>query len=168
MRKVVAGLLGAAMVTSVGALLPSVAQAAPPAEPAAKASQRTTDELPNPLEDKRRELRERAVADVLKGEAKAEKHGASTVVKVGKTHGRTLSDKAAAAGGRDQYVELAREKTDKIFVILAEFGNERHPNFPDVDSEPDVPGPATFDGPLHNAIPQPDRTVNNRTIWQPD
>ena len=28
---------------------------------------------------------------------------------------------------RDQYVELAREKTDKIFVVLAEFGNERAP-----------------------------------------
>jgi immune inhibitor A len=168
-RKVVAGLLGAAMVTSFGALLTSVAQAAPPAEPASQAGTRAPgDELPNPLEDKRRELREEAVNGVLQGTVKTEKRGASTVAKVGRTNGRNLDNRAAGRGGRDQYVELSREKTDKIFVILAEFGNERHPDFPDVDSDPATPGPATFDGPLHNAIPQPDRTVDNKTIWQAD
>jgi hypothetical protein len=34
----------------------------------------------------------------------------------------------------DQYVELAREKTDKIFVILAEFGDTRHAGYPDQDT----------------------------------
>src|SRR3712207_2783289 len=124
-RKVVAGLLGAAMVTSFGALLPSVAQAAPPAEPAAQAGRKApVDEFPHPLEDKRRELREEAVNGVLQGTLKTEKRGASTVAKVGRTNGRGLDNRAAAKGGRDQYVELAREKTDKTFVILAEFGNE--------------------------------------------
>ena len=65
-------------------------------------------------------------------------------------------------------MELSREKTDRIFVILAEFGNERHPDFPDVDSDAAQPGPLTFDGPLRNQIPQPDRAVDNKTIWQPD
>ena len=69
---------------------------------------------------------------------------------------------------KDQYVELAREKTDKIFVILAEFGNERHPSYPDQDTDPATPGPARFDGPLHNQIPEPDRAVDNSTIWQAD
>ena len=30
----------------------------------------------------------------------------------------------------DQYVELGREQTDKIFVLLTEFGNERQPAVP--------------------------------------
>jgi immune inhibitor A len=68
----------------------------------------------------------------------------------------------------DQYVELAREKTDRIFVILAEFGDTRHPSYPDQDTNKNIPGPATFNGPLHNAIPAPDRTKDNSTVWQPN
>ena len=41
----------------------------------------------------------------------------------------------------DQYVELAREKTDKIFVILAEFGNERASALPGPGHGPGHPGP---------------------------
>src|SRR6185436_12355310 len=41
----------------------------------------TTDELPNPDEDKRRALREEAVKAVLNGEATPVQRGASTVVK---------------------------------------------------------------------------------------
>ena len=158
-RKVVAGLLGAAMVTSVGVLLPAVAQAAPPVEPVTAlpgARSAGVDDLPGPLEDKRRALREQAVSDVVSGKAKPVDRNGSQVVKVGR-HGK-----------KDQYVELGRERTDRIFVILAEFGNERHPSYPDVDSDPNTAGPATWDGPLHNAIPQPDRSVDNRTVWQAD
>ena len=53
-------------------------------------------------------------------------------------------------------------------MILAEFGNQRHPDFPDVDTDPDTPGPTTFEGPLHNKIPEPDRTKDNSTVWQSD
>ena len=170
MRKVVAGLLGAAMVTSVGMLLPTSAMAAPPAEPTpAKAGRPTPpDDLLNPLEDKRRELRDEAINGVLKGTVKPQKRGASTVAKLGRTFGAGETNRRTTAAGQDQYVELAREKTDRIFVILAEFGNERHPDFPDVDSDPDTAGPTVFDGPLHNSIPQPDRTRDNKTIWQAD
>ncbi len=45
--------------------------------------------------------------------------------------------RATPATTEDQYVELSREKTDKIFVILADFGNERHPNYPDQDTDTD-------------------------------
>ena len=38
--------------------------------------------------------------------------------------------------------------------MLAEFGNQRHPDYPDQDTDPDTPGPAMFDGPLHNADPR--------------
>ena len=102
----------------------------------------TTDELPNPEEDKRRALREEAVKAVLNGEATPVQRGASTVVK--------LSDK----GGQDaQYVELARETTDRIFVILVEFGNTRHPYYPDQDTNADDPGPGAVRRPARQPDP---------------
>jgi len=125
------------------------------------------DDLPSPLEDKRRDLREEALTQVLNGEATPVDRGVSTVMKVGET---AESDLATGRPGRhkDQYVELARETTDRIFVILAEFGNERHPSYPDQDTAPAIPGPVRFDGPLHNEIPEPDRTIDNSTVWQAD
>jgi immune inhibitor A len=82
--------------------------------------------------------------------------------------GRPRGTRGGGQDQRDQYVELAREKTDRIFVILAEFGDERDPRFPDKDTDPTTPGPQRFDGPVHNQIPEPDRAVDNRTVWQPD
>ena len=163
MRKVVVGLLGAAMVTSVGIMLPTLAQAAPPVDQPAAApkKQSQSDDLPNPFEDKRRELREQAINGVLKGEIKTQKRGGSTIARVGTTQGEGLTSRGIAAKGQDQYVELGREKTDRIFVILAEFGNQRHPDYPDVDSDPATAGPTTFEGPLHNRIPQPNRAVDS-------
>ncbi len=123
--------------------------------------------MPSPLEDKRRELREEALTQVINGEASPQDRGVSTVLKVGET-----AESAPATGrqgkNKDQYVELARETTDRIFVILAEFGDERHANYPDKNINPAIPGPATFEGPLHNQIPEPDRSVDNSTVWQPD
>jgi immune inhibitor A len=137
---------------------PSVADAASP-----------SDELPNPLEDKRRESREVAISQILSGQATPEKRGSSTVVKIGQKGqtgkgGDTKTKKARV----DQYVELSREKTDKIFVVLAEFGNTRHPSYPDQDTSAATPGPVVFDGPVHNAIPAPDRSVDNSTVWEQD
>ncbi len=123
----------------------------------------TTDELPNPQEDKRRALREEAVKAVLNGEATAMQRGPSTVVNLG---GQQVQ---GVAGKKDaQYVELARETTDKVFVILAEFGNTRHASYPDQDTNATIPGPARFDGPLVNEIPEPDRSVDNSTVWKPN
>ncbi len=48
---------------------------------------------------------------------------------------------------KDKYVELKREKTDKIFVILAEFGNERHPSYPDKDTSAATAGPVRSTAP---------------------
>jgi immune inhibitor A len=80
--------------------------------------------------------------------------------------------------GKNKYVELVREKTDPIFVIIAEFGNARHSSFCDaVDTDPAPPNPCafpsdgsplTYEGPEHNKIPQPDRSVDNSTLWQAD
>ncbi len=173
MRKVSAGLFSLALAATVGWSVSSGAAgnaatlqgaAAPPVTSEAAPG---SDELPSPMEDKRRELRQEGLTKVLNGTAKAEKRGASTVVKLG-TKNAAFKGQRAAKGKVDQYVELSREKTDRIFVVLAEFGNERHPNFPDVDTAPAIPGPATFEGPLHNAIPAPDRSVDNSTVWQAD
>ena len=145
-------------------------------EPAVKQAAAVADDLPNPLEVKRRELREAAISDVLAGRRDVVEKNGSAVVRVGKTKAPlTKAEQAKVkAGGyvkqrlRDQYVELSREKTDRIFVVLAEFGNQRDPNYPDQDTDPNTPGPAVFDGPLHNSIPEPDRTKDNKTIWQAD
>ncbi|WBB82434.1 immune inhibitor A [Micromonospora sp. WMMD882] len=173
------GLLGLTL-TATGLAVGNTAAAAPSANTpgavpsAAEANHAEHDhDLPNPLETKRRALRQEGLSEVLSGRAKSEKINGSTVVKVGKTQAAggpaARSAKAgAAAQTKDQYVELAREQTDRIFVILAEFGNERHPNFPDQDTDPDTPGPARFDGPLRNEIPEPNRAVDNSTVWQAD
>jgi immune inhibitor A len=140
----------------------------------------TSDELANPAEAKRRALRERALHLVVTGKAKAITRNGSTVVKMGtKKAAYNKHDLGLLRAGHqvkaktvDQYVELSREKTDKIFVVLTEFGNTRgtdtDPGYADRDTNPSIPGPTTFNGPLHNAIPQPDRSKDNSTVWQSD
>ncbi|WP_112245360.1 immune inhibitor A domain-containing protein [Kribbella monticola] len=175
-RTTALGVLGVALVAGLGQLPQSVATPAPAdgtATTGPAAVKAGPDELPNPLEDKRRDLRQEAMTDVLTGAAKVEKRGTSRVVRVGTEiaapAARDVRGKLQSARiGKNQYVELAREKTDKIFVILAEFGNQRHPDFPDKDTDPNTPGPSTYDGPVHNAIPAPDRTKDNSTVWQAD
>jgi immune inhibitor A len=71
--------------------------------------------------------------------------------------------------GKNKYVELVREKTDPVFVIITEFGNARHSAFPDTNPNGSPASDAlTFDGPEHNKIPAPDRSVDNSTLWQSD
>ncbi len=179
MRKVAVGLLGLSL-TATGLTVGASAAAAPMAEPSSAAPSvaepaHAEHDLPNPLEEKRRALRQEGLSEVLSGRAKTERINGSTVVKVGDRAvrgGEAGRDARTKKGGKGpterQYVELSRERTDQIFVILAEFGNERHPDYPDQDTDPDVAGPARFDGPLHNEIPEPDRRVDNSTVWQPD
>jgi immune inhibitor A len=178
-RKVLAGLASLALATSAAATTAaaspstpsgarrSASAAAPPTD-AAAAPNRPTDELPNGLEAKRRELRDTAVEQVLKGEATPTDRGGSQVVQVGNAPASDTGAALSPTGAGGQYVELAREQTDRVFVVLAEFGDERHPNYPDQDTDPDTPGPVVFDGPLHNQIPEPDRRVDNSTVWQAD
>jgi immune inhibitor A len=166
MRKLATGLLSLTLASGVGVFVAGApAAAAPSREPATTVGTApAVDDLPGQLEEKRRDTRETAIQQVISGQIRTERRGASTVAKVGS---KTIKGKTT--GGRptkvDQYVELSREKTDKIFVVLAEFGNERHPSYPDQDTDPTIPGPARFDGPLHNQIPEPDRTKNNSTLW---
>jgi immune inhibitor A len=59
---------------------------------------------------------------------------------------------------KGQYVELDLQRNDRIFVILVEYGTQASTN----PAVPNTPGPA------HNAMPQPNRAVDNNTIWQAD
>ena len=108
-----------------------------------------SDDVSHPLGDMQRELREKALEAKLNGKAN------------GKTH----------EVARGQFVELARETTDKVFIIIAEFGNTRHSSFCDFGSSCVFPADGsalTYDGPLHNSIPQPNRSLDNTTLWQAD
>lgn len=66
---------------------------------------------------------------------------------------------------RGQYVDFPVERTDRIFVMLVEFGTKG--GFITSTATP-PPVLSQTPGPLHNTIAQPDRTKNNTTIWQAD
>ncbi|WP_203704253.1 immune inhibitor A domain-containing protein [Asanoa iriomotensis] len=167
------GLLGLSLAATTSFALSGAALGQTPMQAAANAPtqsepQLVSDELSNPLESKRRELRDSAIQDVIAGKATPQMVNGSKVVKVGQKDLSKAAQKRTGKTKVDQYVELQREKTDKIFVILTEFGNQRHPSYPDKDMNPNVAGPTTFEGPLHNQIPEPNRAKDNSTIWQPD
>ncbi|WP_069811121.1 immune inhibitor A domain-containing protein [Streptomyces sp. TP-A0874] len=117
----------------------------------------TEHDLKGPFSDRQEAERKEALQDVLAGKKKAEKRGNSQVVKLGK--------------GR--YVELGREKTDKIFTILVEFGDKvddttmYDPDGPEGPEEPIVKYGGD-PGPRHNEIAEPDRREDNSTAWQAD
>ena len=68
---------------------------------------------------------------------------------------------------KGQYVELEREGTDRIFTIIVEFGDTAYPHPLFSGPAPDG-SPTRYDGPSHNEIPEPDRSVDNSTLWQAD
>ncbi|WP_405766916.1 immune inhibitor A [Actinacidiphila glaucinigra] len=103
-------------------------------------AERVEHDLKGPLSDRQAAQRQQAIEQVISGKSKVEERGSSDVVKL----------------GRNKYVELAREKTDKIFVILAEFGGKTDPAYGG------TPGPA------HNEIAKPDPRKDNSTEWQAD
>jgi immune inhibitor A len=131
-------------------LLAPAAFAAPAARPPAKTDKDNvgfSDNLKHPLGERQRVLRQLGVQAKLQGAA------------TGKVH----------KVGKGKYVELERENTDRIFVVIAEFGDTRHVAYPDTNPDGTPASDAlTFDGPLHNKIPRPDRRNDNSTLWQAD
>jgi immune inhibitor A len=95
-----------------------------------------------------------------------------------KLHGSARGDVVRL--GKNKYVELVRQQTDPVFVIIAEFDNRRHTAFPDtaagcppgtvvgVNCFPGDGTPQTFEGPAHNKIAAPNRAVDNSTLWKAD
>ena len=84
-RKLTVGLLSLTLASGMGVFVGGGAAFAVPAAggPSVADAASPSDELPNPLEEKRRESREVAISQILSGQATPEKRGASTVVKIG-------------------------------------------------------------------------------------
>ncbi|MEV8538635.1 immune inhibitor A domain-containing protein [Streptomyces sp. NPDC051572] len=101
-------------------------------------------DLDGPLSKTQDAQRQEALNQVISGKASVKDRNGSQVVQL------------KSKGGKSKYVELGREKTDKIFTILVEFGDQ-------VDSR--YGGTV---GPLHNQIAAPDRAKDNSTAWQAD
>ncbi|WP_190056725.1 immune inhibitor A domain-containing protein [Streptomyces echinoruber] len=101
-------------------------------------------DLDGPLSKTTEAQRQEALKELISGRATVKDRDGSKVVQL------------KSRKGDGKYVELGREKTDKIFTILVEFGDQVDPKY------------GGTPGPLHNTIPQPDRTKDNSTAWQAD
>ncbi|MGW7452478.1 immune inhibitor A domain-containing protein [Streptomyces sp. NPDC054787] len=143
MRRLAA--VGAAISLAALTLLsaPAVAATPPPAPPlGGPQAEHAAAPPPAPLELQRQSLRRQALESVAAGGAeglRAEADGTlPRTAKIGK-----------------RYVELAQERKDKVFVILAEFGDQTDPRF------------GGTPGPLHNTIGKPAKD-DNHTLWRKD
>ncbi|MFF4753075.1 immune inhibitor A domain-containing protein [Streptomyces sp. NPDC002514] len=103
-----------------------------------------THDLDGPLSRTQDAQRQEALDQVIAGRAKVQDRDGSQVVQL------------KSKKGDSKYVELGREKTDEIFTILVEFGDQTDPRYG---------GSA---GPQHNEIAAPDRAGDNSTDWQAD
>lgn len=129
--------------TAAGADRPAGVDRQDPAE-----HQHVEHDLEGPLSKTQDAQRQEALQQVISGESSVKDRGGSKVVE--------LKGKGKGRNGTGKYVELGREKTDKIFTILVEFGDE-------IDSRyGGTPGPS------HNEIAEPDRRTDNSTAWQAD
>ncbi|MGW2812823.1 immune inhibitor A domain-containing protein [Streptomyces sp. NPDC001415] len=113
--------------------------------------------LKGPFSDQQAQQRQAALEQVISGKKTVEKKDGSNVVK--------LDD--------NKYVELGRQKTDKIFTILVDFGDQVDNTTmydPDGPAGPKPPQPkyGGTPGPAHNQIAKPDRAKDNSTAWQAD
>ncbi|PZH06959.1 protease [Streptomyces sp. NTH33] len=101
-------------------------------------------DLDGPLSQTQKAQRQEALNQLIAGKTTVQKRHGSKVVELKGKKGDT------------KYVELGREKTDKIFTILVEFGDKTDPRY------------GGTPGPLHNQIAQPDRKKDNSTDWKKD
>ncbi|MER7330642.1 MULTISPECIES: immune inhibitor A domain-containing protein [unclassified Micromonospora] len=148
-RRVTAGLASAAAALLAAGVVSAPASGAPAADPApgSDKAKHGRDNLPDPKSDQQRELRKKAIADLLSGKAKLQTRNGSKVIQV----------------KDDLFVEYQQApKTDPIFTMLVEFGDQ---------TDPRTGGTA---GPLRNQIAEPDRnwdgsgSDDNSTLWRPD
>lgn len=112
--------------------------------------------LEGPFSKQQDAQRQAALEQVISGDKKTLSRNGSKVVK--------LDD--------NKYVELQRQKTDKIFTILVEFGDQvDNTTMFDPDGagpKPAVPKYGGTPGPAHNKIAKPDPKKDNSTAWQAD
>jgi immune inhibitor A len=143
LKKLAPGLLAgtAALALSITMLQPAQANPSDRSPQEGAAAKSKPDNRPGPKTKQQKRLREKALAMLDNGSAqlKAQPGGGSTV---------QLAD--------GKFVEFPIDKQDKVFTILSEFGDQGSGKL------------GTVPGPLHNEIPEPDRSVNNSTAWVSD
>ncbi|GAA4403236.1 immune inhibitor A [Fodinibacter luteus] len=148
--RTIAALTGAAAVAcALAVTAPAQAQQSEGSPSASQATPRP-DNRPGPKTAEQAQKRAKALALLRNGKAELvpQKGGGSTVTMTN-AEGETES----------VYFPTAADDattTDSVFTILAEFGTEGSGRF------------GTTPGPVHNAIPEPDRTVDNSTYWVED
>jgi len=143
-RSTLATLSGAATAALLATTLSSAAVAAPAVGtgvPAPSEAARA-DDRPDPVVAEQRALQQQAVSMVLSGEAEPQQRGGGRSVRV-------------APG---QWVQYGTQDTDQLLTFLVEFGDQADPRFPQ----------APASGPKAGEIPEPDRSVDNSTYWEPD
>src|SRR6478752_2672688 len=120
-------------------------------DPAAVQASRP-DSLPNPLAEAQAAETKAAVTKLLKGEAATKTINGNRVIEV-----KTTAKNGKA--GKSKYVNYPVNREEDIFTVLVDFGDQINPN---------TKGAA---GPVHNQIPEPDRTWDgsktddNSTYW---
>jgi len=114
------------------------AAAAAPADDSQPSAAQRPDNRPGPLTERQNERRKAAQELILSGQASPNEDGV-----------------VALAEG-DKYYEATLDGTAQLFTILSEFGDQGSGKL------------GTTPGPLHNEIPEPDRSVNNSTHWLAD
>jgi immune inhibitor A len=144
MKRVTTGLVAGTAAAAMVAVSYQAATAAPTSHDAtasATAAQHRPDNRPGPLTKDENALRRAAVERIAQGTAAPapQANGGATV---------EVSD--------NRFVEFPAERSDRIFTVLAEFGDQSVARF------------GTTPGPLHNQIPEPDRSVDNSTAWAAD
>ena len=141
--RTIVALTGAAAVACTLAIsAPASAQPSDDAPSSTGAAHRS-DNRPGPKTAEQTAKREKALALLKNGKAqlKAQTGGGATV---------------ALSPRKGDVVEFPVDKTDKIFTVLAEFGDAGSGRL------------GTTPGPLHNWIPEPDPAVNNSSYWVED
>ncbi|KQY56219.1 peptidase M6 [Nocardioides sp. Root140] len=142
-KKLAPGLLaGTAALALSMTMLPTGTAAPSPSPQASDSSAKTKhDNRPGPKTREQTKQRQKALAMLSNGTATLRKQpGGGATVDL----------------GNGEFVEFPVEKEDKVFTVLAEFGTEGSGRF------------GRTPGPLHNAIPEPDRALDNSTVWAPD
>ena len=135
---VAAAAAGATVITGV-MMMPAATAAPSPVDPADGAAVQRADNRPGPLTERQNERRKAAQRLILSGQASPNEDGVVSL-----------------SAENDKYYEAAVTGTGRLFTILAEFGDQGSGKL------------GTVPGPLHNQIPEPDRTVNNSTHWRAD
>ncbi|BCS31685.1 protease [Luteitalea sp. TBR-22] len=101
------------------------------------------------------------LAAIPAGKSDSPAHPLGTVQRQLRTRGLQARLAGKARGkiykvAKGQFVELARQGEDTIWTVLGQFGTSINPSY------------GGTPGPVRNQIPQPDRTVDNTSIWAAD